>query len=196
LKEKEPSSLPSRSPHGFSRSTVAALGFLILSLIVSGLIVAGAFRRPPEARLPETGTALVSPQAATTAAPTQTPELTAGAPEDTPQPAAPPASPTVPAGTPVVSVVALEENADPAVSEALAAAIRLSLETASLPDPATVRLSTLPPGITSPAAIHLARDATGSALLVAWQDAGEGITRVYLFAAAKPAPARVGSGQR
>jgi tetratricopeptide (TPR) repeat protein len=177
------------APRGLSRPLIAALGFLILSLAVSGLIIARVFSGPPEAVPSTAAPTPVAPSPSPTASPTTPPSQETVSVSPSPEASSAPTS--IPADAPLVGIAALDSGADPATGERLAEAVRATLETAALPAPAVVLPVSLPPETTSPDDISAARDAPGSALLIVWADAGDGLLSVYLFSASGPPLARV-----
>lgn len=151
---------------------IAAVAFLLISLAVSGLWIAGVLSEPTT---PQTEPSETRASDASTG-----PTDTEGTPEaDIDHPAA------QPDGL-IIALAPLGENA-PELSDQLAQALQEASQGAELPGDAAIQAVTLSSQWASANDIDLTRDAPDVAMLVAWEQAEAGLIRFYLLGST-PAP--------
>ena len=190
MKQEQQSTSGADLRRGPSFSLIAALVFLVISLAISGLIVAGVLAGTPGLEGAESGSTPVSPDASPAEELTnqlpQTPTPSNVPPTTSPEML--PEQPTAEQDTLVISLAALSPDGDQAIGGHLASAIRKALETSALPLPADILVTQLSSEVVTPAELDMSRDAPGSTLLVVWDDTRSGPIRLYLLAETDPPP--------
>lgn len=144
---------------------IAAVAFLVISLVVSGIWIAGVLSGPTT---PPPEQAEDKPSDASSG------QLEA---EDTPEAAA--NQPTVQPNSLIIALTPLGGNA-PALGDQLAQALQKASQGAALPDGVTIQTVALAPSWASIAEIDLTRDAPDADMLIAWEQAEVGLVRFYL----------------
>ncbi|MBN1312020.1 MAG: tetratricopeptide repeat protein [Anaerolineae bacterium] len=154
---------------GVPWAMIAAVAFLVISLVVSGMLLTGMFDA-------HWTVAEIKP-------PTQTPEASQDdgvEVEDTPEPAA--EEPGEQLGGTLIGLAPLGQDA-PDLKEQLTQALQNVQTGASLPNGISVREVTLPPERASAEEIDVIQDAPEVALLIVWERAEDGLVRFYLMGA-------------
>ncbi|MBN1427470.1 MAG: tetratricopeptide repeat protein [Anaerolineae bacterium] len=147
---------------------IAAVGFLVISLAVSGMLLTGMF---------DASRVVVEPDPVTQTPDTQQDEMVE---ENTPDPAT--GQPDEQPGGVLIGLAPLGENA-PELGEQLAQALQNAQPGAALPGGVSIRNVVLPSERASGADIDMTQDAPDVALLVVWEQVEDGLIRFYLIGA-------------